>query len=91
MLGFLLTTQNGLPTILTKWFNQKKVTSFPLSLEAVKDFKSLKQDIANASLQAIDEYGTFVDELPRLRRRYLCNIKSGGMSGGVYVTNPPWY
>ena len=31
----------------------KSVTSFPLSFEAVKDFESLKQDIANASLQAI--------------------------------------
>ena len=40
----------------------KSVTSFPLSLEAVKDFKSLKQDIANASLQALDENASFVVE-----------------------------
>ena len=40
----------------------KSVTSFPLSFEAVKDFESLKQDIANASLQAIDENAPFVVE-----------------------------
>ena len=51
---------------VTNYFDKivplKSVTSFPLSFEAVKDFKSLKQDIANASLQAIDENAPFVVE-----------------------------
>ena len=40
----------------------KSVASFPLSLEAVKDFESLKHDIAIASLQAFDKNIPFVVE-----------------------------
>ena len=62
MLGLFAYYAKWVTNYSDKIVRLKSVTSFPLSLEAVKDFTSLKQDIANASLQAIDENASFVVE-----------------------------
>ena len=62
MLGLFAYNAKWVTNYSDKIVRLKSVTSFPMSLEAVKHFKSLKQDIANASLQAIDENASFVVE-----------------------------
>ena len=62
MLGLFAYYAKWITNYSDKTVRLKSVTSFLLSLEAVKDFESLKQNIANASLQAIDENALFVVE-----------------------------
>ena len=62
MLGLFAYYAKWVTNYSDKIVRLKSVTSFPISFEAVKDFESLKQDIANASLQAIDENVPFVVE-----------------------------
>ena len=62
MLGLFAYYAKWVTNYSDKIVRLKSVTSFPLSFEPVKDFESLKQDIANASLQAIDENAPFVVE-----------------------------
>ena len=62
MLGLLAYSVKWVTNYSDKIVRLKSVTSFPLSFEPAKDFESLKQDIANASLQAINENAPFVVE-----------------------------
>ena len=65
MLG-LLTCLKGSPTTPLKMIELKRVTSFPLSSEAVKDFESVKQDIANV----------YFKKLTKILTLLLCNTSA---------------
>ena len=56
----------------------KNATSFPLNVEAVRDFEKIKEDIAKASLAAIDENLLFIVECDASEVAVSATLNQGG-------------